>query len=123
VDLPTIKLANPLTVRLSTTPKVFKNYLNTKVVVKRACEKIIKIKYGRCSKKSKTTTFFFFNFKNKYRKNQLKKLNPLSRAFCSRYRSFKRHTVHGAKAVVFKWNSYFLLLCCFNGQLSILKIN
>jgi hypothetical protein len=56
-------------------------------------------------------------------KNQLKKLNPLSRAFCSRYRSFKRHTVHGAKAVVFKWNSYFLLLCCFSGQLSILKIN
>jgi hypothetical protein len=64
VDLPTIKLANPLTVRLSTTPKVFKNYLNTKVVVKRACEKIIKIKYGRCSKKSKTTTFFFFSKTN-----------------------------------------------------------
>jgi DNA replication protein DnaC len=102
VDFWMIKLAIPLLVRLYTTPKVFKNYLNTKVVVKRACEKIIKIKYDKRSQKSKTTTFFFFNFKSKYRKNQLKKLNPLSRAFCSRYRSFKRHTVHGAKAVVFK---------------------
>jgi hypothetical protein len=59
VDLSVIKLTSPLPVRISTTPKVFKDYLKTKVVVKRACEKIIKIKYDKRSQKSKTTTFVF----------------------------------------------------------------
>jgi hypothetical protein len=33
------KSPNPCYIRLPAHPKVFKNYLNTKVVVKRACEK------------------------------------------------------------------------------------